>query len=390
MRVGGNAAVRPDRLPHRSRPVHRHVAPRAADLLERRQVLARVEARAHFVVGDEGVDALVRLPTPGRVVPRVAVDDRVAVRAAVVRPEICERRGCLRLRRDAGEDCEHVPVLRVRDPVDRRVGERGAVPERGGECSGRRARTNPPRGRMLRVREPGRETHGVVQREHVLRVEVRDDVAVTADVRVVPRAEVVDEQTVGASVRDVELVDEPHDVRPHLPRETDVARVEDVVVQRLQPVGVVVEERRARAVEGRRRDRAVVVLVRAEPREHRALHVPARRRRVERAVDHRLVADVRAAVADGAVEDRDGHVDRAVAACGVLVHGAGHEHVLGRSHGVGPDRVQEGVAGGEGAVRARRRCEHHCTEDPAQEEPQMRPARFERATPSSASWCSIS
>ena len=60
-----------------------------------------------------------------------------------------------------------------------------------------------------------------------------------------------------------------------------------------------------------RGDRAVGVLVRGEPDERLAALARASLASEQRLAGHRLVADVRAAVAHGAVEDRDRQLDRA-------------------------------------------------------------------------------
>jgi len=54
-------------------------------------------------------------------------------------------------------------------------------------------------------------------------------------------AEIVLKQAT-AKVRAIPAVHEPNDVRPELAGKPDVAAVQDVLVQRQQPVGVVVEQ----------------------------------------------------------------------------------------------------------------------------------------------------
>ena len=93
-----------------------------------------------------------------------------------------------------------------------------------------------------RVIEPVRQFCSPRQGVGVLRVEIRDNRASAPDIRVVVRAEVVEQKTVRQRVPRVETVDQPHDVRPHFTRQPEVAGVEDVVVECDQPVGVVVEQ----------------------------------------------------------------------------------------------------------------------------------------------------
>ena len=122
--------------------------------------------------------------------------DRGPVGLPVVGLEIGERRARLVERREAGEDRECVPVLRMDDRPGRRVpkGARRGVPERGPERRADGADPGLPRGLAIRLAEPARELGGEAERTDVTGVVVGDGRAPARNVAVVGVGGGVDEQ----------------------------------------------------------------------------------------------------------------------------------------------------------------------------------------------------
>ena len=86
---------------------------------------------------------------------------------------------------------------------------------------------------MCPIAQPGRELHRLSQRERRLGVEVRDDVPVARNQRVIVGATVVHEQAVAPRAGRVPRVDQPGDRRPDGADEVEIARVQRVLPEGL-------------------------------------------------------------------------------------------------------------------------------------------------------------
>ncbi len=277
--------------------------------------------------------------------------------------EVVEGRARLRGRGEPGQHREGVPVLGMDGGPIGRVAERPhrRIPERRpeGRCDRRDPRR--PAGALARLTDPDRQLGSKAKRPHVARVVVGNGRPLARDICVVEGTELVDEQPAGSQLGRVPRVHQLHEVRPDLTSECEVAGVQDVVVDVIDPVGVVVEEGERAVLVRAGRDRAVVVLRPRVPDDHVPQHRRVRRRRHEqRQAADRLIADIGAAVADKPVEQHLRKGDRARPPVGIGRQRPGRDHVRRGLHRRGPDLPEQRVArrersGCPGRGRSRKR-----------------------------------